>query len=587
MSRGRSGHGTGSAHRRVLIPVLLILAAVLITNLNCLTAEFVWDDGILITGNPLITHGKAVSDFFTKSFLTRYYRPVVMLSFAAEYAFWGPNPFGFHLTNLLLHAANSLLVFLFLRRILGNTQGAFLAALLFALHPVHKGVAYISDRTGMLAAFFFLGSLVLYLSHRTREGRAGDLPRLAASLCLCALAVFSKEEALMLPVIVILLDLSFFPERIKDGWRLSAVTYIAFFATALIYVVARFSILGGGDGMLSAFAIEPVRRFLTIPRVILDYILLLIFPVNLDLYSRTPLATSALEFPTLVAILAMLVFAGMLPWLFKRHRRTAFGALWFLIVLLPMSNIIPIFPEEADTNLFTPIHFLYLPSVGFFLCAGIAIQWLQEGMATRPHGHLLKKASFFVAISVVLFFATLSIRRNALYRNGITLFEYVVEMHPNDLSFNYNLGNAYMAAGRTDEAIGAYQASVRCDPRNPAASDPWNNMGVAYAQKKMLREAISAGQAAAALNPSSSVVKKNLGNSYMLAGDLAGAERQFLSALQLNSSDAEAHNFLGMLYLRKRDYDKARWHLEQAVRIRPDMRSAVELLRPLNLRGMR
>ncbi len=603
-------------NRLATIPVLLILGVVLAGNLNALSAGFVWDDWTLIANNSAIRHWDTLPTVFTQTFLASYYRPVVMLSFALERAIWGLRPFGFHLTNLLLHGANSILVFAILKRVSRNADAAFLGALLFAAHPAHKGVVNIADRTGMLSAFFYLGALTLYIGYRNSGNSKKAWLRYGAAVVFCALALFSKEEALTLPAIIILTDWFLFPEKLRRSWTRSAALYAPFVLLPFLYLWARNSVGVSVGGMAQAFAVEPLRRLLTIPKLMLNYIFLLAFPLNLDFNPRTPLAASGLEFSAWAAVAATLVILAMVPWLFRRCKPAAFGLLWFFIVFVPMSNIIPIFPEIADTELFTPIHFVYLPSIGIFLCAGLALRGTLDRFDESGVGRLCRRGTILCFLAVVMAFCLLSLRRNAIWKNEIGLFRYIVRMHPKDSAMRVNLGNAYLTAGGmneaiaeleravalepetaethntlglaylkrgwTDRAIAEFQKSIRLDPNN---AGPYSNLAVAYVHIRRLEEATAAGEKAVELEPSNSAMHTNLGLIYKREGRLDEAEEQFLAALDNDADDAQAHDALGALYSAKKEYDKARQHWEEALRIQPDLRSARKSLDNLNRTG--
>jgi len=594
-----------SQRRRLTACVLLVICVVLAANLNALSAGFVWDDITIIVQNNLIKHWNTLPALFTQTFLASYYRPVVMLSFALEYAIWGLKPWGFHLTNVLLHAANSLLAFVILKRVSGSRSVALLAALLFASHPVHKGVVSIADRTGILSAFFFLGSLALYIGYRDSESRRGGWLRYGASAVLCALAVFSKEEALMLLPVIIIVDVFLFQQKMRQEPALTALCYVPYFALTGAYVLVRASVIESMSAMGQVFAVEPVRRFLTIPGVMLDYVFMTIFPFGLDFSPRTPLADSVLDPVALACAVAMLLLVAAALWLFRRHKPALFGLLWFFIVFVPMSNIIPVFPSIADRELFTPIHFLYLPSIGLFLCAACGLSGMLDHFKARGAGPLCRTGTEFCVLLIILVFCLLSLHRNTIWKDDLRLFEYIVRMHPERADMRHNLGNAYAGAARLEEAAQEFERAVALEPESaenrsglgvvylnmglvdraigqlqegillePNHVGSYSNLAVAYARKGKLAEALAAGRQAVALVPWSPKMRTNLGLIYMQAGKLDEAKREFQIALDSDPGYADAHNAMGALYAKRGEYDGARWHWEEALRISPDLKEA-------------
>ncbi|MBI5114998.1 tetratricopeptide repeat protein [Candidatus Poribacteria bacterium] len=677
-----------------LVPLLFIIGLVFLSNLNALTAGFVWDDRALIIDNALIKRPDSILLFFKQPFLGMYYRPVVMISFAVEYAIWGLRPFGFHLTNLLLHAANALLVFGLLKDVTRNRQTALLAALLFAAHPAHKGVVAVPDRTGVLSAFFMLMSLFLYVKHRylTNASRPENFSRLldaegavpprrdtptkghlgcriwgrgtnrgplllfAASVISAGLGFFSKEEVIALPLVIVLVDVLILEEGIlnpsrcaKDGavanllaqsgreqdgdtvrkgdpvsrpfrtltirlqnLRSNVLRCIPFFLVAAIYLWVRAHVVGAGSGgLVSAFLIEPARRLITIPAVLADYLLLLLFPFKLDYEPRTALATSIFEPRILISGLFLLALFASIPHLARKNRGALFGILWYLIVFIPMSNILPIYPEAADSILFTPIHFLYLPSIGVFLLAAKGMGWILRAVSRE------RRAAILPFCFVLFAFSILSASRNAVWKDEVSLYRYILGMHPENHRMHANLGNVYLERGQVDAAIAeldcavafapdvawyrnslalAYQAKGQPEKAtrqfleslrlNPGSEMVYTNLSAVYRSQGRLPEAISAGKKAIMLNPSSAAAHVNLALTYKDAGAFAEAEQQFATALRLDPGSPEAHNGLGIVYASQRNYREAREEWETALRLRPDMPEARENLERLKAMGL-
>ena len=181
---------------------LTILAAVVVCYSSSLYSGFIWDDKFLVAENPIIRAPLWSGYLFTQDpansgfSFTIYYRPMQMLSYALDYRIWGLNPFGFHLTNMLIHFFNGLLVFFLTKKITGREPLAIMASLLFVVNPAHAGaVSYISGRADLLMFFFgFLSMLCFYLFKKK-----GDSPHLAGSAVFFVFALLSKEAAIIIP----------------------------------------------------------------------------------------------------------------------------------------------------------------------------------------------------------------------------------------------------------------------------------------------------------------------------------------------------------------------------------------------------
>ena len=606
-----------SARRRITIQILLIIAAAFAANFNVLTAGFVWDDRALIINNALIKHWGTLPELFTRPFLGIYYRPLVMVSFALEHALWGMRPFGFHLTNLLLHAANAILVFFIARNVLRKGDAAVLVAILFAVHPVHKGVVVGADRTGILAAFFLLSSAVLYMQSRRAASGPGPTLFYSASLLFYGLGLFSKEVVITLPLALILIDTLVFDEDLKRWPAERILRYALFFSLAAVYLWVRARTLGPTAGFLDAFSIEPARRLLTLPRVLLVYYpLLLLFPFRLDYEPYMPLANSVGEPTVLLSLVLSIAVAASILLLAKKRRAAAFGLLWYLLLFIPTSNIIPIYAGTAHKELFTPIHFLYLPSIGAFILAGAGFDRAFGGGNERTAGRGRRRVVAALFCLVILSWSLLSIARNCIWQNDLRLFEYIVEMHPENHRMRVNLGNVYLERNRADDAIHAIELAVTLAPDvawyrnslalaykakgwykraeeefhrglelNPDSGRVYSNLSALYRKQGRLPEAIEAGLSAVELNPGSAQAHSILGLAYKDAGELSRARELFETAIRINPDYAEAYNGLGIVYASEGRNSKARAEWERSLQLRPDYEEARENLQRLQRAG--
>jgi len=601
-----------AAGSELFLPAVLIFGMAFIANLNVLQAGFVWDDRAIILGNPLIVSWKHLPGLFRQPFLGMYYRPVVIASFMADYQLWGFSPWGYHLSNLLLHCANALIVFFLLFRLTQNRRLAFLTALLFAVHPAHKGVVAIADRTGILSAFFFLLSLLLYLRYCQSKSKRAAITLYFGALISCAIAFFSKEETLGLPLILLVMD-RLVPERRKNGLLRLLINCTPFFLLAFMYVGIRTAVLGAGTGFLSAFFIKPLARLITLPVVFLDYLLILLFPLHLDYEPRTPLGSIG-EIRTLLGFL-FACMGAVFAWKSRRTNATVFGLLWFLIVFLPMSNIVPIYPEAAHTHLFTPIHFLYLPSIGIFLCIAVAFDVFLQKIGSSGVFLFSKGAVAGLLCCILFLLSLLSMKRNFIWQDELRLYRYIVQMHPENPRMRLNLGNVCLERGHVEEALKHLKEAVVLAPdlpmfRNslalaykeklwldrateelqqalrldPDSAGSYMNLAAVYRARKEPLPAVSAALKAVALSPSSAAARVTLGLSYMDANNFREAEDHLLLAIELDPASAEAHNSLGILYAREKRYDLARQHWEKALKLRP-LPEAIENLQMLKKMG--
>jgi Tfp pilus assembly protein PilF len=601
----------------MLVPALLVFTLAFVSNVNALSAGFLWDDRALVVENIYIKQWSTLPALFTQPFLGMYYRPVVMVSFALDYALWGLKPWGFHLTNLLLHGVNSVLVLLLLKNLSRSRWIALVAALLFACHPAHKGIVNIADRTGVLSVLFFLASLVAYVRFCRRADSRYPYALLSISWILCGFALFSKEEVVSIPLMVILLDafMSFDGRPTLSRIR-KTIYYGPFFLLVAGYLWVRSIVLDVSGNAFAGLMVEPLRRLITIPAILLDYLSLFFFPFRLDYEPRTHVAESIWEPRILLPLLILMVVAGIL-WRQRKSRNVAlFGLLWYFITFIPMSNIVPIYPEAASSVLFTPIHFLYLPSIGVSLCVAFAIRVAFTENARGNRAASTRALATGTLCCVIFLFSLLSAARNSIWKDELRLYRYIVGMHPENPRMRLNLGNVYLERGDVDAALLQLEQAVRLEPdvasyhnslalayqakgwpdkaveqlRETLRLDPdsgmaYANLSTIYRTQGRFREAIASARKAVELLPHSAAARVNLALAYKYGGNLTEAENQFKLAIANDPDNIEAHLGLGTVYALQQQYHLARKEWEHALRISPDVQEAHENLRKLDQMG--
>lgn len=509
---------------------------VLVLYANTLGHGFVFDDEALILQNPQVTQFR-----WGEMFGAAGYRPVRTLTYAVNYALGGGDPFGFHLFNVLLHGLGVALLFALLSRWGTSAPAAAAGAAVFACHPAQTAaVAYISGRKDLLATAFLLGGLLLYT--RFREESKPQL--LAGSMALFALAVFSKEVAVVFPALLLLAELLVFPEspaaspvsRLISTLRRKPLVWasallVAGAGTYYILAVSRATRMIGfwGGGATANYA--------TTLKLFAHYLKLTVWPHPLiaDYKGEVfPPATGFADPAVLLCGLLLLAYLGVAFWAISRLPRVAFGMFWFLVALLPVLQIIPFHEIAAD-------HFLYLPMAG--------IAWI-VAEAMRRFGPLpAGKPAWGVLAAVLLAFSALTIARNRDWKDARTLWEATLKAAPGSYRANANLGHIY------------------------------------YSDPNLRARAVELTQRAVELDPDDLAALSNLGAmSYMAAqasasrGDPAAAQRQAEQALQIlgealrkNPRDGSVlsnlgnvHKFLGSFWEGRGDASRAQSHRRQA-----------------------
>ena len=597
-----------------------MLAAVLAAYQPVWHAGFIWDDDAHITSAGLRSwHGLA--RIWTELGATQQYYPLAHSVFWVEQRIWGDAPLGYHLVNVLLHVFAALLLAAVLRRL--EIPGAWLAAFLFALHPVEvESVAWISELKNTLSGVCCLGSALAYLRFDRERKRGLYL----VSLGLFAAGLLAKTVIATLPAALLLL---FWWRRKRLRWREDVAPLAPFFIAGvamglLTAWVERTMIIAGGDAAASHLSF--LERCLVPGRAIWFYLGKLAWPHPLIfIYPRWE-TSGAVWWQFLFPAAALLLGAGLWGWRRRLGGGPLVALLFFIGTLFPALGFFDVYPFRYS---FVADHFQYLAGIGPLALAAAGMErglgWL--GKADRVPRTLLCGAlltalgvgtwhqcgiyageetlwratialnpgswmahdnlGFFylqrgrVEEAITEYHKTLEIKpdcteaRNnlgfALFKEGKTdeamaQYRKVFESKPGDTASHYNLGLAYFSKGQLDEAIVEYRKALENAPGNAEAC---NNLGFALFKKGETDEAIAQYRKALESAPENAGALRNLGNALLLKGDLDGAMACFQKAAAIKPDQVETWYNLGNGFLQKGDLDQAIASYRQAMKINP------------------
>lgn len=635
---------------RPLSVVLLLSALTILVYLNSLPNEFVFDDLGLVVNNSKIhnltnipailgAHGKAA------------YRPLRTASYALDYSLFGLNPTGFRAVNIALHLLNGTLVFFLFRALLREPRPALLAAILFVVHPIQtESVAYISGRRDLLFTLFYLAGFACYVRYRQSD----RLRYLLLAGLSYLLSLLSKEMAISLPLLCVAYDVvrSIPTADGKDpltpwqaamqGVKIAVRRHKALYAagTAVLLLLAWYYIYRINPSQQRTMyggALGPT--LLTSARIVVHYLKLLLFPITLNAdysFNAFPVSRSLAD-PRALLALAILGAAGWgLLRLITTARWATFGGLWFFITLLPVSQIIPHHEMLAE-------HYLYLPSAGIFLAAGM----LLERNLIQPRRQVATVAAFSLVVALL---GVRTVLRNRDWRDSQTLwtktvqtapgsarahinagelalrqgrslqalreFQEAVRIQPNDAINRDNLGGLLLRHGQFDEAEQQFREAIRIQPRYPkprvnlgliylnrrqldeaerefraalsseripqsSRATITNNLGIALAIKGRRQEAEQAFAEAVRLAPQYADARANLGKAYLEKGMAGEGITQLTEAVRLAGSNAKLHYMLGQAYYQQGEMEFAAISLTRALRLKADFPEAKGLLRKI------
>ena len=568
--------------RQAWILGTLIALVTVLAYLPALKGGFIWDDDDHVTRNETLIDVSGLRRIWLERGAIPQYYPLVHTSFWIERHLWGLDPAGYHATNIILHALAAILLWRVLVRL--QVSGSYLAAMVFALHPVAvESVAWITERKNVLAAPFYFASALAWLRLNTladhlpvteRGGPGGRkaparmstpaTPERARYWYLLSLAFFvcamlSKTVAASLPAAMLLVT---WWKRGRIEWR-DVRPLIPFFAIGLALawntaLMERTRVGAFGP----EWSFTPVERTLIAGRAVWFYAAKLVWPSELTfIYPRWQIDAGQ-WFQWLFPLGAAALIASAW-WLRKRIGRGPLVALLFFGgTLLPALGFVNVYPMRFS---FVADHFQYLASVGVIALASVAL----------ARNRLVERASF----ALPLLFAVLTWQQTRVYRNLETLWTDTLRKNPSAWLAHNNLGNVLLDRGNADSATAHYREAVRL---KPDYYEGLGNLGAALLRRGAVEEARTKTDEALRLAPGYTPALVNRAAILLRDGRPDDAMVQLQSVLGQEPENSEALNTLGSAFAMRADYGNARGAFEAALRIRPQLVSArVNLARVL------
>ena len=525
-----------------------LLAAILLVYRPAWSGGFLWDDAAHLTRADLRSWQGLWRIWFDPGATQQHY-PLVHSAFWLQQRLWGNDPTGYHLVTVLLHFGAALLVALNLRKL--AVPGAYLAAAIFALHPVHvESVAWITELKNTLSAVFYLGAALAWLHFEERR----QLRTWLLALLLFALALCSKTVTATLPAALLLVH---WWRRGRPSWRRDVVPLLPFFALGA--VAGLFTIwverrLVGAEG--AAFDLSAAQRGLIAGRAAWFYLGKLVWPADLVfIYPRwnvDPVALSQSLYPA-----AALAAVGGL-WARRKRFPGAFtAALFFLGTLFPALGFFDVYPFLFS---FVADHFQYLASIGIIALAA-------SGIATLPR----RRAGQAVSAAVLAILAGLTWKQSHLYADAETLYRATIQGNPACWMAYNNLSGLLISRDAPDEAEGLARTALKLRPDYPEAH---NNLALALARRGRSDEAVFHYRKAIDLSPGYAEARNNLGFALAARGDLGEAILQYRKALESDPGRAGIHYNLAMALVARGQLPPAVSHLRRAVEMQPDFLEA-------------
>jgi tetratricopeptide (TPR) repeat protein len=595
------------------LAAVALVALTILAYLPSLRGEFVWDDDAHVSHNLALRSRDGLRRIWLQPGAVQQYYPLTYTTFWIEYRLWGLDPSGYRAVNILLHALNAVMVWRLLRAL--ALPGAWAAAAIFALHPLHvESVAWISERKNVLSVFFYLGALLAW--RRVQPGcfglpATGDAARRAwhgIALALFVCALLSKTVACTLPVTILLLR--WWKQgvvRRRDLPALAPMLALGLaFGLLTIWVEGRYIGARGPEWDLSL-----MESCLVAGRALWFYAGKLLLPLNLAfIYPRWEI-DAAVPWPYLYPLSAAAVLAALWRWRHRIGRGPLTAVLCYVVTLFPALGFFPVYPFQFS---FVADHFAYPASLALIalasggvmsglgrlgagagqtgrLLATVALTVL--GLATWHRTHAWRDADALwqdtLRKNPGAWLAHNNLAARALDRGEFDLaILHAVEalrLNPDHADSHITLGGAHARLGRPDEAMAQYRRALELDPHHPTLH---YNIGVALHEQGDLDGAIRHYREAVRLNPRHADVFYNLGLAHAGRGEWSDAAAGHRRALALNPELAEAHFQLAGALTALGQTDGAVQHLRQAVRLKPWLADArYQLAAMLRSRGRR
>jgi len=555
------------------------------------------DDPEYVTENPHVQSGLTLENVkwaFCNTERDVTWAPLLWLSHMLACQFFGLNAWGHHLINVLLHAANTALVFLVFRRMTGAAWRSLILAALFGWHPLRvESVAWITERKDVLSTLFWMLTLWAYVKY-VEAGKAQNSKSsmwYGAALAMFVLGLMSKAMLVTVPCVLLLLD--YWPlERFKPGraWQLMKEK-IPFFALAALVSVVTFMVQKHGGAVAMVENLPLGARSGNALISYCRYLGKMFWPTDLAVFYPHPG-----YWPLEQVLLAGGLTAGISVFLFVKWRRYPFllmGWLWFVGTLVPVIGLVQVGEQSMADR------YMYIPSLGVLIMAiwgayELTRRWRYQVMALSVAGSavivlclgLTRQQLGYWKDNETLFRHALEVTENnclahkalgdALIKKGqideaINQYQEAIRLIPGYAEAHYNLGTAFQKKGQIDEAISQFQEAIRL---TPDYADAHNNLGGTLFKKGQINKAINQFQEAIRLKPDYADAHYNLGNALRKQGQIVEAINQYQEVIRLKPDDAEAYNNLGAALAMNGQIEEAISQFQEAIRLRPDYAEA-------------
>ncbi|MGO9256876.1 MAG: tetratricopeptide repeat protein [Bryobacteraceae bacterium] len=548
--------------RRITI-CLLLAAAVFLAFSPVLRNQFTgYDDPDYVTNNPHVVSGLSAANIawaFANSYASNWH-PLTWISHSLDCALYGLNPTGHHLTSLLLHIANTILLFLWLSGLTGATGRSAFVALAFGLHPVHvEPVAWVAERKDVLSTLFWMLTLLAYTAYVRRHGTG----RYLTVAALFTAGLLAKPMLVTVPLLLLLLD--WWPLARKENASRLVLEKLPLVALAALSSAATIWAQGRGGSLV---ALDRLPLELRLANAALSYTRYLgktFWPVDLAAFYPFPVrGIPAWEVAGSVAALALATWLAYRA----RHRRPwlAAGWCWYVLTLLPVIGIVQVGMQSIADR------YLYVPMIGLLIAVAWQVGEVCQGSQRRTR-IATAAGGFVLGICAVL-----SWRQAHVWRDGVTLFTHAIQVTEDNFVAHDNLGVELDRLGRSEEALAEYRETLRIRPGDRHGEENFAQASFAKGERLLgqgdVQGALAAFRDGLRYRPRNAVALLSLGVALARSGQPVEARKAFEDSVRSDPSSVEAHYDLGLVREALGAWPEALESYNAALRLKPEFGAA-------------
>lgn len=588
--------GSNRKRRMVLWLAPALVAVVTATVfLPALNNGFVdWDDEKLLVDNVQYRGlGWTQIRWMFTTFHYGHYQPLSWMTLGLDYLLWGMDPLGYHLTNLILHAANAVLFYFLSLRLLslvffavGTEEkqevavrvAAGFTALFFSLHPLRvESVVWVTERRDVLSGFFLLATVLSYFKYTAVSEKESRRRWMGASLTFFGLSLLAKASGMTLPVALLVLDVyplgrlsgdvrQWFGLRARQIWIEKAPFVLMALAIGIVALLAQSEVGALNTAEKYGIAMRVAQAFYGLA----FYLWKTIVPLGLSPLYQIPTLFIPWDWPYLVSGAAVAIITTVL---FVSRRRWPAGlATWvcYFLMLAPVLGVAQSGPQLVADR------YSYLSCMGWAVLLGASLLYCRWA---RAEGKVGRKSFIAVTVAagwVLALLAVATLKQVPVWHDSYTLWKHAVAVSPESSLSQFNFARNLVKRGEFDEAIGHYRQAIE---NNPFYAEAHLNLGNVLADRGQLAEAIQHYHEALKIKPTYAGAHYNLAMALADRGDLAGAMQHYEDAVRFDPGNANAHNNLGAILLQRGELEQAIDHFRQALDIQPGLAQAEDNLK--------